>query len=186
MVPVLSLWLPILVSAVLVFVASSLIHMLLKYHANDYAEIPGGEAAAADVLRSVPPGQYTIPYAAGMKEMGEADYLERMARGPVALITLRRPEDASMGRALVSWFLFALAVSIFAAYVAGRTHAPGADYLSVFRFAGTAAFLAHGVGSWPESIWFGRPWKTTFKNTIDGAIYAVLVGGSFGWLWPGT
>lgn len=186
MVPVLSLWLPILVATVLVFVASSLIHMLLKYHANDYAQIPGGEAPVADTLRSVPPGQYTIPYASGMKEMSEPDYVEKMARGPVALITVRRPGDAGMGRALVSWFLFALAVSIFAAYLAGRSHGLGAEYLSVFRFAGTAAFLAYGVGSWTESVWFGRPWSTTLKNTLDGAIYAVLTGGAFGWLWPGT
>jgi hypothetical protein len=185
MVPVLSLWLPILVAAVLVFVASSLIHMVLKYHANDYGPLPD-EAAAADALRPVGRGQYTIPYASGMKAMGEPAYQEKFNRGPVALITIRKPGDLGMGRALVSWFLFALAVSIFAAYVAGRAVGPGAEYLAVFRFTGTAAFLAYALGSWPESIWFARPWSTTLKNTLDGAIYAVLTAGAFGWLWPGT
>lgn len=185
MVPVLSLWLPILVSAVLVFAASSLIHMALKYHANDYGPIPGGEGAAADALRPLERGQYVIPYATSMKEMGEPAYVEKMKQGPVALITIRRPGPPDMGRSLVSWFLFSVVISIFAAYVAGRALGPGADYLAVFRFAGAAAFLAYGFGSWPESIWFAKPWSTTFKNTLDGAIYALLTAGAFGWLWPG-
>jgi len=186
MVPIPTLWMPILVSAVLVFVASSLIHMVLKYHANDYGPIPGGEGAAADALRPLERGQYVIPYATSMKAMGEPEYLEKMQRGPVALITVRRPGPPDMGRSLLSWFFFSVAVSIFAAYVAGRALGPGAEYLAVFRFTGVVAFLAYAVGSWPESIWFGRPWSTTLKTTLDGAIFSVLTAGSFGWLWPGA
>ena len=40
MVPVTSLWLPIVLSGVLVFVASSLIHMVLGYHKGDYRALP--------------------------------------------------------------------------------------------------------------------------------------------------
>lgn len=184
MVPVFSLWLPILVSAVLVFVASSLIHMLLKYHASDHRQVPN-EAVLADVLRPLEPGQYTVPYASSMKEMGEPEYMEKMKRGPIAIITMRRPGSAGIGPSLAAWFVFSLAVSIFAAYVAGRALGPGADYLAVFRFTGTAALLAYAVGGWQESIWYGRPWSTTVKNTVDGIIYAVVTAGAFGWLWPG-
>jgi hypothetical protein len=184
MVPVLSLWLPIVAATVLVFVSSSLIHMFLKYHANDYGPIPGGETQAADALRSLEPGQYVIPYASSMKEMSEPAYVERMERGPLAFITIRTPGDVGIGRSLVLWFLFALVVSIFAAYMTGRALPAGAEYKAVFRFAATAAFLAYGVGTWSESIWYGRPWKTTLKNTLDAAIYAAVTGGSFGWLWP--
>jgi hypothetical protein len=184
MVPILSLWLPILVAAVLVFVASSVIHMVLKYHANDYGPVPD-EARLAEALRPVEPGQYVIPYAAGMQEMKEPAFMEKVERGPLALVTIRRAGSLGMGRSLVLWFLMALAVSVFAGYVAGRALGPGADYLSVFRFAGTTAFVAYAVGSWSESIWYGRPWGTTLKNTLDGAIYAALTAGAFGWLWPG-
>lgn len=184
MVPILSLWLPILVASVLVFVASSLIHMLLNYHANDYGPLQD-EAAAADALRGIPRGQYVIPYAASMKAMEEPAYREKFERGPVALITVRRTGSLGMGRTLVSWFLFIVAISIFAAYITGRGLGPGADYLAVFRFAGTTAFAVYALGTWQESIWFGRPWSTTLKNTLDGAIYALLTAGSFGWLWPG-
>ncbi len=40
MVPLTALWLSILLAAVIVFVASSLIHMVLKYHQSDYRQLP--------------------------------------------------------------------------------------------------------------------------------------------------
>ena len=40
MVPLTDLWLPILLSAILVFVASSVMHMLLTYHRSDYRQTP--------------------------------------------------------------------------------------------------------------------------------------------------
>jgi hypothetical protein len=166
-------------------VASSLIHMVLKYHSNDYAPVPD-EAGVAERLRPLEPGQYVMPYAASMKAMSEPDYVEKQARGPVALLTIRRPGPPDMGRSLALWFVFALLVSVLAAYVTGRALPPGADYLAVFRFAGTSAFLAYAVGTWSESIWFARPWRTTIKNTIDGIIYAAVTAGAFGWLWPGS
>lgn len=184
MVPILSLWLPIIVAAVLVFVASSLIHMVLKYHANDYGPVPD-EPRVAEALRPLAPGQYVLPYADSMKAMGEPEFVEKLGRGPVALLTIRRPGPPEMGRSLVLWFVFALVVSVFAGYIAGRALPPGADYLAVFRFAGTSALLAYAVGTWSESIWFGRPWSTTLKNTLDGVIYAAVTAGAFGWLWPG-
>lgn len=187
MVPVLSLWLPILVSAVLVFIASSVIHMLLGYHASDHAEVPDEERVAS-ALRdaNLAPGEYAIPCAGSMKEMGSAEYQEKMNRGPVVTLTVRPPGPHNLGRTLLAWFLFILVVSVFAAYMASRGAGPAGDYFSVFRFAATTAFLAYGVGSWSESVWFGRKWSTTLKNTLDGLIYAGLTGAAFGWLWPGT
>jgi hypothetical protein len=185
MVPILSLWLPILVAAILVFVVSSLIHMVLKYHANDYAALPD-EPGVATVLRSVSPGQYVVPYAASMEAMKEPEYQERQRQGPVGFITLRPAGPINMGVSLGLWFVYALAISVFAAYVTGRALGPGADYLSVFRFAGTTAFVGYAASTWSESIWWARPWKTTLKNTLDGVFYAAVTAGAFGWLWPGS
>ena len=39
-----SLWLPVMISAVVVFVASSIIHMALKYHKADYKSLPNEDA----------------------------------------------------------------------------------------------------------------------------------------------
>ncbi|MCP4200989.1 MAG: hypothetical protein GY769_03555 [bacterium] len=82
MVYLTALWLPILLSAVVVFIASSILHMVLKYHRSDYSAMPGEDNVMA-AMRSekVSPGHYYLP------------------------------------------------------------HCPAADYLTVFRIAGTAAFL---------------------------------------------
>ena len=185
MVPVLSLWMPILLSAVLVFVMSSIIHMFLSYHWTDWSPVPR-EDEVMEALRRVDiaPGNYTVPHAESMAAMKEPAYVEKREQGPVAMITVVPPGQGGMGKQLTLWFLFSIVVSIFAAYVTGRALGPGAEYLEVFRFSATAAFLAYGVGEWQQSIWWGRSWTTTLKNTIDGLIYAFLTAGAFGWLWP--
>jgi hypothetical protein len=89
-----------------------------------------------------------------------------------------------LGKSLVQWFVYCIVVGILAAYVSSRAVGPGADYLAVFRFAGTTAFIAHAVGLWQNSIWYKRSWSWTLKSTFDGLIYALLTAGTFGWLWP--
>lgn len=187
MLPILSLWLPIVVSAVFVFIASSVIHMALRYHAKDFRRLPGEERIGAAMREAgVTPGEYAMPYAAGMKEMGAPEYQQKLAQGPVATFTVRPSGPPSMGRMLLAWFVFILVVSAFAAYVAGRAVPAGGEYLEVFRFAGTTALMAYALGTWSESIWYGRKWSTTLKNTLDGVIYALITAGTFGWLWPGS
>ena len=88
-----------------------------------------------------------------------------------------------MTRSLVQWFIYTLIIGVFAAYVTGRVLTPEAEYLQVFRVAGTTAFIAYAVGLWQQSIWYNRPWSTTLKLTFDGLIYGLLTGGAFGWLW---
>lgn len=185
MVTVMSLWLPILVSAVLVFIASALIHMVLKYHQTDFSRLPDEEQVMTALRGAgVGPGAYAMPYAEGMKEMGSPEYIERRTRGPVAFMTVLKSGPPSMTAELAQWFGFCIIVSVVAAYVAGRALFPGADYLQVFRFTGTVAFAAYALSSWQESIWFHRSWSTTAKSTLDGLIYALLTAGAFGWLWP--
>lgn len=186
MVTLLSLWLPILLSAVAVFVASSVIHMALGYHAGDYQALPDEEGIGAAIRTAgVPPGDYAIPHADSMKAMGSPEYQEKMNRGPVAILSVRPSGPTNLGKQLGAWFVFSVVVSIFAGYMASRAGGAGADPMHVFRFAGTTAFAAYALGTWSESIWFGRKWSTTLKNTIDGLVYALVTGGIFAWLWPG-
>jgi hypothetical protein len=182
MTPLASLWLPILLSAVFVFVASSIIHMVLKYHASD-RQAAADEDAVRAALR-LPAGEYAVPYAGSMDAMKTPEHMQKMQEGPVAFITVLPSGGWNMRRALGIWFVYCLVVSIFAGYVASRAVMPDADYLAVFRFAGTTAFAAYALGTWQESIWYGRPMGTTLKNTLDGLIYALLTAGTFGWLWP--
>jgi hypothetical protein len=89
-----------------------------------------------------------------------------------------------MGKALGFWFVFCLVISLFVAYLTGRTLGPGADYLAVFRVAGTTAFLGYAAAQATDSIWKGQAWGATCKHLLDGLIYALLTAGTFGWLWP--
>lgn len=180
-----SLWLPILVSAVVVFVLSSVIHMMLGYHSTDFRKLPD-EAGFADAIRklNIPAGLYMLPYAGSMKEMNSPEFQEKQLKGPGAILNVWGGGKPSMTSNLMQWFLFSVIVGIFAAYVSGRALTAGADYLAVFRFAGVTAFIGYAFGSLQESIWYKRPWSTTFKNIFDGLIYALFTGGVFGWLWP--
>jgi len=185
MVTLMQLWLPIVLSAVIAFVASSVMHMVLKYHRNDYKRLPD-EEKAAEALRSLglPPGEYAFPCPSDPKDMGSPEMLARYAKGPVGFMTLIPNGPPAMPKYLAQWFGFCLLISAFAAYLTGRTVAPGAEYLMVFRVAGTVAFLGYGAAHVVDSIWKCQAWSTTLKHVFDGLIYALLTAGTFGWLWP--
>lgn len=187
MTTIAALWLPILLSAVIVFIASSIIHMAPLWHRNECPALPDQDRVM-DALRpfGIRPGEYMLPRAADMKACSSPEFIEKLKRGPVMLMTVMPNGPISMRKSLVQWFIYTLVVGLLAAYVAGRTLAPDADYLTVFRVAGTTAFIAYAVGLWQQSIWYNRPWSTTLKLTLDGFIYALLTGGVFGWLWQAS
>ena len=186
MVTLTALWIPILLSAVLVFVASSIIHVFLTYHRSDFAAVPD-EDGVMDALRpfNIAPGDYVFPRAGSPDAMKSEEFQAKAKRGPAAFITVIPSEDMfSMGRQLTQWFIYCVVVSIFAAYVAGRSLGDGQEYLAAFRITGTVAFACYAVAGWQRSIWFRQAWSTTIKNTADGLVYALLTAGCFGWLWP--
>jgi len=185
MVPIAALWLPILLSTVIVFVASSILHMVLPLHKSDYRKLPD-EDKVLDALRAagVTPGRtYHFPHTTH-QEMKSPEAVEKFKHGPVGLMNLMPSGAPAMGKFLGLWFGYCLLVSIFVAYLTGRTRLPGTYYLEVFRVAGTTAFMAYAVGQLPDSIWKGQTWGVTFKHFVDGLIYALLTGGTFAWLWP--
>jgi hypothetical protein len=184
MVDLVSLIVPVIVSAVFVFIASSVIHMVLGYHRTDFGALPN-EEAVRQVLRP-PAGDYAVPHASGMAAMKSPEYMRKVEEGPLAFITVAPSGSWSMGASLAQWFVLCLVVSVFAGYIAGRALAPGAHYLEVFRFAGATAFAGYALGIWQQTIWYRRSAWSTLKSTFDGLIYALLTAGTFGWLWPGA
>ncbi|HSE11436.1 MAG TPA: hypothetical protein VLB69_02265 [Rudaea sp.] len=185
MVTLAQLWLPIVLSGVFVFFASSILHMVLRFwHAPDYRGFANEDEISAAIRRgNATAGTYMIPYCKPetMKEQATQD---KFRQGPVGMIFLRQPGMMNMGVFLGQWFVFCLLVSVFCAYLGGHVMAAGTPYIRVFRVIGTAAFLAYGLGSVPNAIWWGHPWKSQIKHVIDGLIYALLTAGAFGWLWP--
>ncbi len=185
MISLMDLWLPVLLSAVLVFVVSSILHMVLQYHKSDYAKLPG-EANVMEAMRKegVSPGNYMFPCPGNMKDMGSPEMLEKYKQGPVAFLNVFPSRPPAMGKSLLLWFLFSLVISFFAAYLASRTLGAGTDYLQVFRVVGTVAFLGYAGAQPVDSIWMGQKWSTTLKHIFDGLMYALVTAGCFGWLWP--
>ncbi len=180
-----ALWLPIVLSAVLVFVLSSIIHMVLKYHNRDYRKLPNEDAVRAALRAGNPePRQYVIPYCAEMKEMESPEMRQKFIDGPVGVLSLRRPGPPTMGPMLLQWFVYTLVVSLFVGYVAAHAVPPGASYLDVFRIVGTVGFLAYAAGQVPAAIWMGKPWVVAGKEVFDGLLYGLVTAGAFGWLWP--
>jgi uncharacterized membrane protein (DUF485 family) len=180
--PVTMLWLPILVSAVLVLIASNILWMLLPFwHRKDYGKLPQ-EGQVLDALASTPSGQYIAPCV----EWGKLSAAEKAAlqSRPSAMLLVRNPNRFSFGQALVVYFLYNLVIAFFVAYLAARALGVGATYSQVFRFVGTAGILAYTFGSIPDSIWYGKPWSATLKFVVDGILYGLLMAGTFGWLWP--
>jgi hypothetical protein len=184
MVSLAALWLPILLSAVLVFVASSVIHMVLGYHSTDWKRFPN-EDGVLEALRqfNLPPGDYAGPVPASMKEMGSPEFQARIKKYPRVGMTIQRP-DATMTRSLAIWAVYLLVVSLFAAYVASLAFDAGTPYMRVFRLTSTVAFAGYSLALLQDWIWYSRSVSYTLKQMFDGLVYALLTGGVFGWLWP--
>lgn len=186
MVAVWSLWIPIGVSALVVFFVSAVLHMFTPWHRGDLRKLPQ-EDAVMGAMRpfDIPPGDYGMPYGGSMAAMKESAFKEKMKAGPVAVMTVMPSGLPQMGSSLLLWFLYTIVVSTFAAYVTGHALPAGPGlYRAVFRFAGCTAFACYAMALPPFSIWYKRNWVTTVKSMIDGLVYGLLTAGVFGCLWP--
>ena len=182
--PIGSLWLPGLVSAVAVFVLSAILHMVLKYHRADYRKLAGEEAVAAALRQSPPaPGVYMIPYCEPA-QMKDPAMRKRFEDGPIAQIVVAPNGPPAMGKYLAQWFLFCLFVSFVAAYVARHTLTYGSSGLEVMRVTGTVAFAAYAFGYLQDSIWRAIPWSSALRGLFDAVLYCLATGLVFRLLWP--
>ena len=185
MVTLAGLWLPILLSAVFVFVASSVIHMMLPIHKKDWGKLVNeAEVLAALRKAGVTPGTYMFPCAGSMKEMATPEMVEKLNLGPVGHMTVLPNGPWAMGKSLGQWFAFTVVIGLFVAYLGTLALPSGAGYEQVFRFTGTVAILGYAFSNVTDSIWKGVSWSTTAKFLFDGVVYGLVTAGTFGWLWP--
>ncbi len=185
MVSLTQLWLPIVLAAVFIFIVSSLIHMVFKWHNSDYLVLPQEEAIRAAIRAAAPaPGMYVMPHCGDMKEMNSPEMTAKFQEGPVGMLFLRANGGHDIGKSLGQWFILSLAVAFTTAYVACHSLKAGDSYLLVFRITGTITFLAYGTGSLINGVWMGQPWKAVLKDLVDALLYALVTGGAFGWRWP--
>ena len=180
------LWLPILVSGAIVFVASALVWTMLPHHRSEWKGLPN-EAGVIAALKSgtLAPGLYHFPHPKDEQERRSKAFMDRVSQGPAGFLTIIPPRPFTMGPMMVKAVIFNFVVSFFAAYIAGHVlQLPGAPYLSVFRVVGAIGFMAYAFATVPDAIWFGRPWRSWFLQAGDALLYGLLMAGTFGWLWP--
>jgi hypothetical protein len=180
-----ALWLPILAAAVIAFLASFVSHMLLPWRRSDYPQLPREEEFRAAVgPMQIPPGDYMVPRTMSMEEMKTEAFRAKIREGPRMVVTVMPTGDLGMGRALVLWFVYLVVVAIFGAYITSRALPPGAEYMRVFQISGATMFASLALGLWHLTIWYHRSTTLAIKDTVDSLVYALLMAGVFGWLWP--
>jgi hypothetical protein len=186
MVGLSALWMPILVSAVFVFITLAIIHMIPGWHQGDMTAVPG-EDRVMEALRAlnVQPGEYRFPFGNTTKEMETPAFVEKMKAGPVGTMTIRASGELPFGKMMGQWFVYSLIVGVLAAYITGRTRGLGAPFLEVFRVSGAVTFCCYAVAHWQNWIWWGKSTRFTLTYSVDGLVYALVTGATFGWLWPG-
>jgi hypothetical protein len=179
------LWLPILVTAVLVFIASSLIHMVLKWHNSDYKKLSNEDDVRAAIRASSPsPGQYTLPYCTDMKDMQGEAMQKKFIDGPIGFLTLRKNGPPSMSGSLIQWFLYTLLVAAIAGAIALRVFGLQGSSHGAGHLVGLVSFLTYAGGSVQSGIWMGKPWGSVAKDLLDALIYATISAFAFQFLWP--
>lgn len=180
-----SLWLPVIVSAVLVFIASSILHMAVPWHRSDYATMPN-EDRAMEALRplAIPPGDYMVPRPNTMDEARSAAFTEKMQTGPVMVVTVMPNGRTSIGRNLATWFVYLLVVGALTALVAAVELRRGQDVHDVVHVTLVTSFMGYCLALWQATIWYRRRVLTTFKGTVDGLIYGAITAATFAWMWP--
>jgi hypothetical protein len=185
MVGITALWMPIVVSAVFVFIALAIIHGMLGWHKRDMTALPG-EARVMETLRSlnVRPGEYRFPYGNTVAEMEAPEFVEKMNQGPVGVMSISPSGEIDMGKLMGQWFVYSLIVAAITAYITGQSRRPGAPFLDVLRLSGSVAFCCYVVAHWQNWIWWSKGARFTLTYSVDGFIYAAITGATFGWLWP--
>ncbi len=175
-------WLPILLSAVFVFIAFNILWLPLPFwHRRDYGKIANDGPILA-VLETLHSGQYMLP-SVDWHQLSKEE-LAAVEAGPGGVLIVRNPMPFNFGSKLASLFIYNLIVATFIAYICRLALHAGAPHPHVFRVAATAGFLGYSFNTIPDSIWYGKPWAITARFVIDGVIYGLLIGGTFGWLWP--
>lgn len=179
-----TLWLPILLSAVAVWIAAAVVWMALPHHKNDFIRLPEEEGFMDAVVRlGIRPGNYVFPDFRGREAMKSERVCKALEHGPVGHLSLWQP-PLGMGGKMVGTFIVYLVVSALIGYLAVVTLPRGAEFARVFRVVGTAGVLAYSFAFIPNGIWFGAYRRTIVAGIVDGVAFGVITGAIFAWLWP--
>lgn len=184
MTPFMSLLLPIVISAVAVFMLTMIIHMT-PWHKGDYRKLPD-EDGVMQALRSfnIPPNDYAVPHPGSTEYMTSPEFEAKQEAGPVMFVTVIPSGPWNMGKIVGLWFLFAVVVSASVACFVGTIVPRGGDRHAVFHHVAVITLLTYAMGAVPLSIWYSRKWSTTFRNALDSLLFALVTAWIFSMMWP--
>ena len=179
-----SLWLPILLSAVAVWIVSAVVWMALPHHKNDFIALPDEDGFMDDLRkRGIKPGNYVFPDFRKRDSMETDKVKNALQQGPVGHLSLWQP-PLTMGGKMIGTFIVYLVVSALIAYLARVALPTPAPFAKVFQVVATAGVLAYSFSFIPNSIWFGSYKRTIAAGFIDGIVYGLITGAIFAWRWP--
>jgi hypothetical protein len=177
-VSVIDLWLPILVTAIVTHVYSTLAWTALPHHKPEWIKIPD-EDAAYPALEKIPPGQYVFPHASCQKDFQSEAFQGKQKSRNGMLVIWNGP--VHMGKAILQTLLTYIVVAFVIGYLASIGLTRGAEFMKVLQFVTTAGLLAHIAAKFPFVCWFRR---RIVMEVLDGVIFALLTGVIFAALWP--
>ena len=186
----LSLWLPILLSAASVWIVSTIFGMPFLHHKNDWIGLPpgphgGSEDAFMEFIRTsgIKRGNYLFPDFRTRGAMESEKVKKALEQGPVGHLSLWQP-PLSMGGKLGGTLIVYLVVSTLIAYLASVALPETAEFAKVFQVVGTAGILAYCFSFIPSAIWFGAYRRTIVAGILDGIVFGAITGAIFAWRWP--
>lgn len=187
------LWLPILVSAAAVWIASSLAWMVIGHHKHTWKEIPNEDEFIATIKRfRIAPGSCGFPEFRKCEGLSKEEKLakwEEMQKHPIGVLRVWGP--LSMGRNWVLSLVVNLVASTLIGYHGwsalrhgGSDGAPTASFAKVMQVLGTVGILAYCFASLQNDIWFQRSRREVVTGLIDGVVLGLITGAVFRLLWP--
>ena len=177
----LMLWLPILLTSIVVFVLSALAWTVSPHHRGDFKSTECEDSLLKFFREAkIRPGRYMFPFSSGDPNKDPV-IKQKMIDGPVGTLTVFKGID--MKSNLIWTYVFFLVTSTLIAYLAwfAMDGHPDKSFMRVFRLVGTASILIYSCSAIPNDIWFKRPMAT---NLIDGVIYGLTTGLIFAAMWP--
>ena len=180
-VELISLFFPVLLTTVALFISGFLCWAILPNHKPDWQKLPNeDEFLDAIAELNLPRGNFAYPHAMDQQSMESDTYKRAVERGTFGTVQVWG-EAPKMGTNLIRQVVYLLVTNSCLAYLSTLALPAGADFMQVFRFVATAALLTFTVAVVPGTIWF----KNRLTGyLIDGVIQAVIVGAIFGSMWP--
>jgi hypothetical protein len=171
---------PILISTVVLFVASLVSCIALGLHKKDWVKLAKEDELMAAVKKGdVPVGGYMFPGCEHMKDMASDAFQEKYNAGPRGLLTVL--PVMNMGLVLGLMFVYFLVVSVGLAYLASVALPRGSTFAAVFPFVFVAGLMTFLAGIVAHSIWFR---VRIVGHVIDSIGYAALTAAIFAAMWP--